>query len=181
MYICADYIFFFFFFLGYGDHRVLHVLTHSFPTRRSSDLGSARFVTLNVFGAYPFRIRNPVIASGAKQSRAVCAHSGLLPPAFAGVAMTKSRRLTDAKGIIANLIRGPAQRRPKSGTPDQVRGDGEEESPRRGLASRVAAGKQRGMTRLRLLLAALFALALGIAGDRKSTRLHSSHECASRM
>src|SRR3546814_8659301 len=78
--------------------------------------------------------------------------------------MTKSRRLTDAKGIIANLIRGPAQRRPKSGTPDQVRGDGEEESPRRGLASRVAAGKQRGMTRLRLLLAALFALALGIAG-----------------
>src|SRR3546814_11888496 len=23
----------------YGDHRDLHVLTHSFPTRRSSDLG----------------------------------------------------------------------------------------------------------------------------------------------
>src|SRR3546814_11840044 len=38
MYICADYIFFFFFFYGYGDHRVLHVLTHAFPTRRSSDL-----------------------------------------------------------------------------------------------------------------------------------------------
>src|SRR3546814_13993146 len=28
----------FFFFQGYGDHRDLHVLTHSFPTRRSSDL-----------------------------------------------------------------------------------------------------------------------------------------------
>src|SRR3546814_15425631 len=27
-----------FFFEGYGDHRHLHVLTHSFPTRRSSDL-----------------------------------------------------------------------------------------------------------------------------------------------
>src|SRR3546814_641740 len=27
-----------FFFDGYGDHRDLHVLTHSFPTRRSSDL-----------------------------------------------------------------------------------------------------------------------------------------------
>src|SRR3546814_3712758 len=27
-----------FFFYGYGDHRDLHVLTHSFPTRRSSDL-----------------------------------------------------------------------------------------------------------------------------------------------
>src|SRR3546814_11285529 len=29
---------FFFFFYFYGDHRDLHVLTHSFPTRRSSDL-----------------------------------------------------------------------------------------------------------------------------------------------
>src|SRR3546814_1727396 len=28
----------YFFFQGYGDHRDLHVLTHSFPTRRSSDL-----------------------------------------------------------------------------------------------------------------------------------------------
>src|SRR3546814_1543534 len=28
----------FFFFEGYGDHRDLHVLTHAFPTRRSSDL-----------------------------------------------------------------------------------------------------------------------------------------------
>src|SRR3546814_2170876 len=28
----------FFFFYGYGDHRDLHVLTPSFPTRRSSDL-----------------------------------------------------------------------------------------------------------------------------------------------
>src|SRR3546814_11646992 len=27
-----------FFFEGYGDHRDLHVLTHSSPTRRSSDL-----------------------------------------------------------------------------------------------------------------------------------------------
>src|SRR3546814_21169219 len=27
-----------FVFEGYGDHRDLHVLTHSFPTRRSSDL-----------------------------------------------------------------------------------------------------------------------------------------------
>src|SRR3546814_19155197 len=29
----------FFFFNWYGDHRDLHVLTPSFPTRRSSDLG----------------------------------------------------------------------------------------------------------------------------------------------
>src|SRR3546814_8764357 len=31
-----------FFVEGYGDHRDLHVLTHSFPTRRSSDLGATR-------------------------------------------------------------------------------------------------------------------------------------------
>src|SRR3546814_18647891 len=29
-----------FFFEGYADHRDLHVLTHSFPTRRSSDLAA---------------------------------------------------------------------------------------------------------------------------------------------
>src|SRR3546814_11008607 len=28
----------FFFFKCYGDHRDLHLLTHAFPTRRSSDL-----------------------------------------------------------------------------------------------------------------------------------------------
>src|SRR6059058_6376032 len=31
----------FFFFEGYGDHRDLHVVTHSFPTRRSSDLSAS--------------------------------------------------------------------------------------------------------------------------------------------
>src|SRR3546814_7150284 len=30
-----------FFFYWYGDHRDLHLLTHSFPTRRSSDLASS--------------------------------------------------------------------------------------------------------------------------------------------
>src|SRR3546814_15018153 len=40
--------FFFFFFLCSADHRDLHVLTHSFPTRRSSDLfGNALRVTGN--------------------------------------------------------------------------------------------------------------------------------------
>src|SRR3546814_2604805 len=29
-------------FYRYGDHRYLHVLTHSFPTRRSSDLNDKR-------------------------------------------------------------------------------------------------------------------------------------------
>src|SRR3546814_10815777 len=34
MFVCCGV---FFFFKGYGDHRNLPVLTHSFPTRRSSD------------------------------------------------------------------------------------------------------------------------------------------------
>src|SRR3546814_18127966 len=34
-------IVFFFFFVRYGHHRDLHVLTHSFPTRRSAALGLA--------------------------------------------------------------------------------------------------------------------------------------------
>src|SRR3546814_2784185 len=37
---------FVFFFERYGDHRDLHVLTHSFPTRRSSDLRSMAAVDL---------------------------------------------------------------------------------------------------------------------------------------
>src|SRR3546814_11413452 len=37
-----------FFFYCYVDHRNLHVLTHSFPTRRSSDLGLAILVLLFV-------------------------------------------------------------------------------------------------------------------------------------
>src|SRR3546814_3058720 len=34
-------MYFCFFFYSYGDHRYLNVLTHSFPTRRSSDLAEA--------------------------------------------------------------------------------------------------------------------------------------------
>src|SRR3546814_19347107 len=36
-----------FFFKGYGDHRDLHGLTHSFPTRRSSDLGVIPIINEN--------------------------------------------------------------------------------------------------------------------------------------
>src|SRR3546814_10976797 len=41
-FLCIDIVLvlesLFFFFYRYGHHRDLHVLTHSFPTRRSSDL-----------------------------------------------------------------------------------------------------------------------------------------------
>src|SRR3546814_13304771 len=36
--LIVHFCFFTFIFSCYGDHRDLHVLTHSFPTRRSSDL-----------------------------------------------------------------------------------------------------------------------------------------------
>src|SRR3546814_255697 len=38
------FIYYYFFFSCYGDHRDLHVLTHSFPTRRSSDLVARRVI-----------------------------------------------------------------------------------------------------------------------------------------
>src|SRR3546814_18398525 len=60
-------------------------------------------VTLNLFGNYTLGIRKPpyfVIASGAKQSRAVCAHSGLLRSA-------RNDGMPDAKAISANLFQGP--------------------------------------------------------------------------
>src|SRR3546814_15594790 len=56
------------------------------------------FVTLNLFGNYTLGIRKPpyfVIASGAKQSRAVCAHPGLLRSA-------PNDGITDAKTTSAN-------------------------------------------------------------------------------
>src|SRR3546814_12532224 len=56
-------MYFFFFFSGYGAHRDLHVLPHSFPTRRSSDLGFA--LTLEVLIAAHVHV-----AAGKKRQRA---------------------------------------------------------------------------------------------------------------
>src|SRR3546814_20997411 len=44
-----------FFFYGYGDHRDLHVLAHSFPTRRSSDLTSISFGNITVRNIFGYR------------------------------------------------------------------------------------------------------------------------------
>src|SRR3546814_2590357 len=40
--MCSIVVVIFFFFSMYGDHRDLRVLTHAFPTRRSSDLRVGR-------------------------------------------------------------------------------------------------------------------------------------------
>src|SRR3546814_6533610 len=37
----------YFFFKGYGDHRYLHLLTHSFPTRRSSEFRALYVIASN--------------------------------------------------------------------------------------------------------------------------------------
>src|SRR3546814_17905170 len=56
--------------------------------------------TLKQVGAYRFRIRHPVIATGAKQSRVSANRSGLLRSAR----NDDVSRLQDAKGIIEQKI-----------------------------------------------------------------------------
>src|SRR3546814_2904075 len=43
-------------FAGYGDHRDLHVLTHSFPTRLSSDLSATKLNRLTTFSGVPVNL-----------------------------------------------------------------------------------------------------------------------------
>src|SRR3546814_4693335 len=59
----------FVFFLSYGDHRDLHVLTHSFPARRSSDLelrsvclGLPEAVEVEAWGRPTFRAGKKIFA-----------------------------------------------------------------------------------------------------------------------
>src|SRR3546814_19220184 len=49
------------FFSGYGDHRDLHVLTHSFPTRRSSDLYPAEDLVMYLVRQAAPRLRQPAM------------------------------------------------------------------------------------------------------------------------
>src|SRR5690606_22138956 len=73
--------------------------------------GLILIVTPDRVGNYALGIRRPpyfVIASGAKQSRAVTAHSGLLRSARNDV-------ITDAKGISADQVRGDDISTPPAG------------------------------------------------------------------
>src|SRR3546814_6587381 len=71
--------------------------------------------TLKQVGAYRFRIRHPVIASGAKQSRVRANRSGLLRSAR----NDEVRSLTAAKGIIAKQLPGDEKKR-REPTPTHV-------------------------------------------------------------
>src|SRR3546814_13854069 len=62
-----------FFFSYYGYHRDLHVLTHSVPTRRSSDLGSAYCDVIADTGAGNEGVAYGLFTASAKLSLAISA------------------------------------------------------------------------------------------------------------
>src|SRR3546814_16964997 len=95
-----------FFFEVYGDHRDLHVLTHSFPTRRSSDLlrrnplpefarrhagGTAERVAETRWRRKAERIRHRLDALVAQQHVL-----GVIDPRVRNVADRKSTRLNSS-------------------------------------------------------------------------------------
>src|SRR3546814_9081404 len=125
-------VFVLFVFDSSGAHRDLHVLTHSFPPRRSSDLRQRRL-------RLAARSR---LSEGGGRGRAFLSEG-------------RKRLFRNGDGSAPRADRHAVRRnaRPAEG--------GRFERSRKGWG---------------------LALLVGIcAGDRKSTRLNSSHSCASRM
>src|SRR3546814_18170403 len=80
-----------YFFYVYVDHRDLHVLTHSFPTRRSSDLSFARSGGSSATGALAGsrkRCHNFMLSSQNSCARAIVALS--VKPGIVGSAGVSS-------------------------------------------------------------------------------------------
>src|SRR3546814_12838410 len=98
--------FFFFFFKGYGDHRDLHVLTHSSPTRRSSDLSpAAAFVTgatIRVDGGAPNarRVWGPLTPSDKSQP-----YDGFHRAAPPAILAAKDKRSEEHTSELQSLMR----------------------------------------------------------------------------
>src|SRR3546814_15044296 len=63
--------YFLFFFSWYGDHRDLHVLTHSFPTRRSSDLIVARVPVVRSLYSWTKQLLETVLSQTSTAFREV--------------------------------------------------------------------------------------------------------------
>src|SRR3546814_13837324 len=85
-----------FFFKGDGDHRDLHVLTHSFPTRRSSDLAAdlidPHALALSRHDAYsrasaPAVSRRPRMSLTFLPRRAATERGDVLAPSAANAAL----------------------------------------------------------------------------------------------
>src|SRR3546814_7511755 len=65
VWLALSYVFFICFFEWFGDHRYLHVLTHSFPTRLSSDLRfSQAFADDTAIGVPPRADGDARVAAG---------------------------------------------------------------------------------------------------------------------
>src|SRR3546814_18875071 len=128
---------YFAFFLWYGDHRELHVLAHSFPTRRSAGLNSAfdlawpRRQPFAPLAPAPRQPRSPDVATaalgslqalqelgpfpatGAAQQHLSTAPSqpGLVPPAHAPpLASPWQARLPPGPGAQARAWKVPLER-----------------------------------------------------------------------
>src|SRR3546814_16695486 len=93
------------FFEGYGYHRDLHVLTHSFPTRRSSDLAGKTTLTeklLHEGGA--IREAGEVFAKG---NRRRARSDWMAIEQQRGISVTSSVMTFDFAGIRFNLLDTP--------------------------------------------------------------------------
>src|SRR3546814_10724234 len=105
-------IFFFFFFQCYGEHRDLHVLTHSVPTRRLSDLArpiSQGRKARNASGSARSRMRK---CPGPKPSRTSAA---AMPPVRIRIE-AMFRRLRPGKAAAVRSFRQNRRRRSEEHT-----------------------------------------------------------------
>src|SRR3546814_6198949 len=98
------------FFYWYGDHRTLHVITHSFPTLRSSDL---RY-SLNSSGA--LWTWNPCQQETSSESRFIRSKDGIYPPSYGSISQRKmchrDWRSAASFPFAAGCCRLPPQRCP---------------------------------------------------------------------
>src|SRR3546814_7703589 len=89
----------------YGDHRDLHVLTHSFPTRRSSDLHE-RNTTMNN-STTPRTDPSPTVDTSAR-ARAVpataCGSSPAISNSACGNRSARSRRRSAMAGTTLSWM-----------------------------------------------------------------------------
>src|SRR3546814_18261612 len=89
-----------FFFSRYGDHRDLHVLTHSFPTRRSSDLfGVKRYAALVAVVGLEMRAVQAVLE---RPERIACARQFDLDHIGAEVGQQHRGRRPGDEGAVFN-------------------------------------------------------------------------------
>src|SRR3546814_11799299 len=104
-----------FFFYGSGDHLDLHVLTHAFPTRRSSDLAQSNVVEAKAAppkGGFDFRGATwPGTSKSADKAASTNPEPAKIPVRDVPVArMPAIRRNTAPSTIQAGAAQIPAQR-----------------------------------------------------------------------